>query len=180
MSINCSTTRSPLKFQNMISNIFFRCSALMIVLFALTFTSCKKNQDDDLTFTFSEAELAEMRANTCLTIDADEPTPCPTARKVACRTGPPAPKTNFGRPAKPCMCVFSTAVPHFRNSVFAYAKEWENYANIKFVRVSSGNADLRIAFDKDGHWSYLWNGEQENPGQPENHESGIQQQHEEY
>lgn len=38
------------------------------------------------------------------------------------------------------------------------AKEWENYANVKFNFISSGNADIRIAFKwkgDTGSWSYI-------------------------
>ncbi len=43
-----------------------------------------------------------------------------------------------------------------RDYVKKYAPEWAQYANIKFAFVESGNADVRIDFDRnDGNWSYL-------------------------
>lgn len=35
-----------------------------------------------------------------------------------------------------------------------YARLWENFANVKFNFVTSGNADIRIGFEKGGYWSY--------------------------
>lgn len=45
-----------------------------------------------------------------------------------------------------------------KQGVRAEAKEWENFANIKFNFVSSGNADIRIGFKWQGDagsWSYI-------------------------
>lgn len=139
----------------MISNVFSRYSALMIVLFALAFTSCKKNQDDELTFTFSQAELAELRANTCLTVDADEPYAMSDSPESGVQDRATGVKNKFWAPGQTLRVRFLNGSAALQDKVFAYAKQWESFANIKFTRVSSGTAEIRIAFDKDGHWSYL-------------------------
>lgn len=36
-----------------------------------------------------------------------------------------------------------------------YVQQWSNYANIKFEFVSASNADIRIAFQAGGSWSYI-------------------------
>lgn len=36
-----------------------------------------------------------------------------------------------------------------------YAVEWTKHANIKFEFVTSGDADIRISFNKPGSWSYV-------------------------
>lgn len=45
-----------------------------------------------------------------------------------------------------------------KQGVKTEAKEWENYANVKFNFISKGNADIRIAFKwqgDTGSWSYI-------------------------
>lgn len=39
--------------------------------------------------------------------------------------------------------------------VIRYAKEWEQFANITFDFVASGDAEIRISFTPGGSWSYL-------------------------
>lgn len=36
-----------------------------------------------------------------------------------------------------------------------YAQTWEQYANIKFNFIETGNAELRISFEQKGSWSYI-------------------------
>jgi serralysin len=45
--------------------------------------------------------------------------------------------------------------PAIQKRVEEKAKDWENYANLKFDFVSDGDAHIRIAFQTDGSWSYL-------------------------
>ena len=42
-----------------------------------------------------------------------------------------------------------------KDRVKKYANEWSKYANVKFVFVDSGPADIRISFKLDGSWSYV-------------------------
>ncbi|MGH2586725.1 MAG: M12 family metallopeptidase [Dehalococcoidia bacterium] len=42
-----------------------------------------------------------------------------------------------------------------RNKVVAYAKQWEQHANIRFDFTQASDAQLRIAFDVGGSWSYI-------------------------
>lgn len=41
------------------------------------------------------------------------------------------------------------------NKVIKYAREWEKYGNIKFLFGSWEVSDCRIAFNCNGHWSYV-------------------------
>ena len=45
--------------------------------------------------------------------------------------------------------------PQIQKKVQEKAKDWENYANLKFDFVSDGDADIRVAFETDGSWSYI-------------------------
>jgi astacin (peptidase family M12A) len=45
--------------------------------------------------------------------------------------------------------------PAIQKKVEEKAKDWENYANIKFDFVPDGDAHIRIAFETDGSWSYI-------------------------
>lgn len=44
--------------------------------------------------------------------------------------------------------------PYIHQKIQQYARIWESFANIRFNFISSGNADIRIGFDRGGYWSY--------------------------
>jgi serralysin len=45
---------------------------------------------------------------------------------------------------------------YLQSKVIKYAKLWEDYANIKFTFVQSGNAEIRVSFlQGKGSWSYV-------------------------
>jgi len=51
---------------------------------------------------------------------------------------------------------FISGTPYLHRKVEEFAREWEQYANVQFDFVSSGFAEIRIAFDTtDGSWSYI-------------------------
>jgi predicted Zn-dependent protease len=51
---------------------------------------------------------------------------------------------------------FLGGTDYVRNAVMEAVKEWERYANLKFSFVTSGNADIRIAFNsQQGAWSKI-------------------------
>jgi len=45
--------------------------------------------------------------------------------------------------------------PAIQKKVEVMAKNWENFANIKFNFISDGDANIRVAFEPDGSWSYI-------------------------
>lgn len=49
---------------------------------------------------------------------------------------------------------FMGGTPAVQQRIMAFAQQWQQYANIKFNVVSSGNSDIRIAFNRGGYWSY--------------------------
>lgn len=42
-----------------------------------------------------------------------------------------------------------------QGKVMEFAKQWEEFANIKLQVVTSGTAEIRIAFESGGSWSYM-------------------------
>lgn len=42
-----------------------------------------------------------------------------------------------------------------QGKVMQFAKQWEEFVNVKFQVVTSGTAEIRVAFDKGGSWSYI-------------------------
>jgi serralysin len=42
-----------------------------------------------------------------------------------------------------------------QGKVMQFARQWEEFSNLKFTVVSSGTAEIRIAFEKGGSWSYM-------------------------
>ena len=50
---------------------------------------------------------------------------------------------------------FLNGDPSVQEKVQKYATQWMNYANVNLIFVSDGDAEIRIAFEPDGSWSYL-------------------------
>ncbi|RYY68194.1 MAG: hypothetical protein EOO13_12970, partial [Chitinophagaceae bacterium] len=51
---------------------------------------------------------------------------------------------------------FLSGSPELQNKIFNIAREWEKYANIKFMMVKTGDADIRVRIGSgNGHDSYI-------------------------
>jgi hypothetical protein len=142
------------KSHNMKFNLLLRSFAFGLLLLAIGFASCKKNQNEEISY-FTAAELADIRANTCLTQDADEPYAMTEAPEDGAQDRATGAKNKFWSPGQVLRVRFMNGSTTLQNKVFAYAQQWESYANIDFVKVTSGTAEIRVAFDADGHYSYL-------------------------
>lgn len=132
--------------------------ALTIILAALCLSACHKDfeeSEEGLTFFFSESDLAELRTKTCLTKDADDSYALSETPEDGVSDRASGKKNKFWAPGQRIRVRFLNGSATLQNKVFAYAQQWESYANVDFVRVSSGTAEIRVAFDRDGHWSYL-------------------------
>lgn len=132
--------------------------AAIVAVFYLS--SCQKDlqqQVETSSYTFTESELSDLRANTCLTVDPPEGADFdvfapPTGAADDRASGL---KNKFWTPGQTIRVLFLNGSATLQNKVFAYAEEWEQYANINFVKVSSGTAEVRVAFDNGGYWSYI-------------------------
>lgn len=50
---------------------------------------------------------------------------------------------------------FMGGSPFVQEKVKKYANQWSRFANIKFSFGNDPDAEIRISFKKDGHWSYI-------------------------
>lgn len=125
-----------------------------LLLLVVIFTACEKNRDGETNY-FSESELAALNANTCLTLDADEPYALSNTPGDGAQDRASGAKNKFWAPGQTLRVRFLNGSTSLQDKVFAYAEEWENYANINFVRVTSGTSDIRVLFSTDGNYSYL-------------------------
>lgn len=101
---------------------------------------------------FTADQIADLRANTCLTKDII--VPAESGDEVNDRAS--GLKNRYWTPGQEVRVRFLNGSAALQNKVFSYAKEWENYADIHFVKVTAGASEIRIMFeDKDGHWSYI-------------------------
>ncbi len=133
-------------------------SILPVVAFVVLFAACKKEELVEPTTTFlSDAELAEITDNTCSTVIPDdmdytiEDTP-PTSGVEDRATGM---KNKFWTPGSTLKVKFLNGTTTLQNQVMQYAEQWEQFANINFVKVTTGTSHIRVNFSSEGHWSYV-------------------------
>jgi serralysin len=62
----------------------------------------------------------------------------------------------FWEPGQTINVHFLEGNPEVQKKVEKFAKQWEEFANIKFVFGNNPDAEIRISFDQnDGSWSYI-------------------------
>lgn len=81
----------------------------------------------------------------------------PSPAKLALITG------NKWQPGRVLNCFFmkynTPNAPQIEAKVISYAKQWEQYANIKLnFNTTQNESDIRIAFIPDGSWSFIGTG----------------------
>ena len=64
-------------------------------------------------------------------------------------------KNRYWTPGQEIRVRFLNGSAALQNKTFGYAREWENYADIHFKKVTSGTSEVRVSFSDDGHWSYI-------------------------
>jgi hypothetical protein len=97
---------------------------------------------------FTEVELVDLRANACLAKEAPQNGEMLEERAAGL-------KNRFWTPGATIRVRFLNGSATLQQKVFAWAQEWENYANIHFSKVTSGASEVRVLFGNDGHWSYI-------------------------
>lgn len=137
------------------SYFFLRSAALAFLFLALCVASCKKYNDDETNNYFTAAELAELLTHTCLTEDADDGYAITDAPETGANDRAAGAKNKFWEPGKILRVRFLNGSPYLQNKVFAYAEQWEGYANVNFVKVTSGTSEIRILFSADGNFSSI-------------------------
>ncbi len=97
---------------------------------------------------FSQAEVDDLKANSCLTKEPAESGSGLEERASGL-------KGRFWSPGTTIRVRFLNGSAALQQKTFACAKEWENYADVHFTQVSSGTSEVRVLFGNDGHWSYI-------------------------
>lgn len=136
--------------------------ALFFAFLTFTFIACQKEEflpevqeAEDLSAFFSEEELADIAAYTCLTEDPVNPGYPESLLPDAADDRATGLKNKFWTPGQTLRVRFLNGSVTLQSKVMSYAKQWESFANIKFTKVTSGTSEIRIAFDNAGHWSYV-------------------------
>ncbi len=136
-------------------------SFFVIALFAsliLPFTSCKKDSFESASteYVFSAEELAEINENFCSTSDAhDYNDHALLGENGSADDRGTGVKGKFWPAGKVLRVKFLNGSTALQNKVFNYAKTWSNHANVSFVKVTAGTAEIRVRFGNIGHNSYV-------------------------
>jgi serralysin len=64
-------------------------------------------------------------------------------------------RAKLWKPGTKLSVKFLDGDPVIENKVQQMARDWENYANISFNFIKDGDANIRVAFESDGSWSYI-------------------------
>lgn len=132
--------------------------AAVVAVFSLS--SCKQDIQQQVgaaDYTFTEAELADLRENTCLTVDPLEGLGIDVFAQPAGDADDRASglKNKYWTPGQTIRVRFMNGSATLQNKVFAYAEQWEQFANINFQKVTSGASEVRVYFGSGGYWSYI-------------------------
>jgi serralysin len=137
-----------------------KCSFFTIALIAtliVPFTSCKKDNLETLPtdYVFSAEELAEINENFCSTMDEHDflGHDHELENGMADDRGTGA-KGKFWS-AGILRVRFLNGSTALQNKVLDYAKTWSPYSNIYFIKVTSGDSEIRVRFGTEGSNSYI-------------------------
>lgn len=122
------------------------CPSLTSHLFEMS--AAQKDRNALLLQYFTPAEIADLKANTCLTKESVESSEGVDERASGL-------KGRFWAPGSVIRVRFLNGSAALQQKVFACAEEWENYADVRFSKVTSGTSEVRIFFGEEGHWSYI-------------------------
>jgi len=141
-------------------SIFTRQVGLVLAAAALfSLSACKEDfqqQVEDSNYAFSDAELSDLRSNTCLSLDPIESADFDIfALPTGADDRASGLKNKFWTPGQTIRVRFLNGSTTLQNRVFAAAEQWEQHANINFVKVASGTAEVRVNFGAGGYWSYI-------------------------
>jgi len=130
----------------------------LIASLILPFTSCKKESLDNSTpeYVFSAEELVEINENFCSTSDAhDYNDHSVLGENGSADDRGSGAKGKFWPAGKVLKVKFLNGSIALQDKVLNYAKTWSNHANVTFVKVTAGNAEIRVRFGNIGHNSYV-------------------------
>jgi hypothetical protein len=129
----------------------------LIAALIVPFTSCKKDnlETSPSGYVFSAEELAEINENFCSTIDEHDflGHDHEAENGMVDDRGTSA-KGKFWS-AGILRVRFLNGSTALQNKVLNYAKTWSPYSNVYFIKVTSGNSEIRVRFGTDGSNSYV-------------------------
>ncbi len=130
----------------------------IIAALAFPFTSCKKDsfETSPSEYVLSPEEIAEISANFCGTSDEHDFNDHSLLEEngSADDRGSGA-KGKFWPAGQVLKVRFLNGSTSLQNRVLNYAKTWSNHANVTFVKVTAGTAEIRVRFGNVGHNSYV-------------------------
>lgn len=135
----------------------FFCMAFIATLI-LPFTSCKKDgfETSGTDYILSEAEIAEISEGFCSTSDAhDYNDHALLGENGSVDDRGTGVKGKFWPAGQVLRVRFMNGSTTLQNKVLNYAKTWSNHANVSFVKVATGTAEIRVLFGNLGHNSYV-------------------------
>lgn len=129
----------------------------IFIVFIFLISSCQKESKEiQAGSTLSENELENIKQNFCSTVDLADF----NDRTIVNESNGPelraaGAKGKFWPSGQVLKVRFMNGSTSLQNKVLLYAKQWEYYANITFLKVTSGNSDIRVLFGDQGHNSYV-------------------------
>ncbi len=129
-----------------------------IAILIVPFTSCKKDsfETSPTEYVLSAEEIAEISENFCSTADAyDYNDRALLEENGSADDRGSGAKGKFWPAGQVLRVRFLNGSTALQNKVFNYAKTWSTYANVTFVKVTAGTAEIRVLFGNIGHNSYV-------------------------
>lgn len=135
---------------------FFKMAFIAILI--VPFTSCKKDsfETSPTEYVLSPEEIAEISENFCGNSDEHDFNDHSLLQEngSADDRGSGA-KGKFWPAGQVLRVKFLNGSIALQNKVFDYAKTWSNHANVTFIKVTAGTAEIRVRFGTIGHNSYV-------------------------
>lgn len=136
-------------------SIFFLAFFAMLCISA---PSCKKDNFDSTSseYMLSAAEIAEISENFCGNSDEhDFNDHSIFENNGSADDRGSGVKGKFWPAGQVLRVKFLNGSTALQDKVFNYAKTWSNHANVSFIKVTAGNAEIRVRFGNIGHNSYV-------------------------
>ncbi len=124
---------------------------LILSVIALALFSCAKEQLNDGVVDSGLETTNSSEIKLCMDLDTSD------YEGTGTRSGKALDKYRLWDNGQTITVTFLSGSDFLQDKVMEYAKQWELYANIKFQKVSSDDANIIVAFDyEDGSsWSYI-------------------------
>ncbi|MBL7806714.1 MAG: hypothetical protein JNN28_02805 [Saprospiraceae bacterium] len=130
----------------------------LIATLIVPFTSCKKDnlETSPSEYVFTAEELAEINENFCSTMDENDflGHDHESENSMVDDRGTGW-KGKFWPAGQVLRVRFMNGSSALQTKVLNYAKTWSTYANVSFVKVTSGTSEIRVKFGTSGNNSFV-------------------------